>query len=182
MTLSRFTDAVVQALRDKNFYAALAVSLTLPDICGKLSTPKTGSKARYVDWCRKYLQPKYTSMIAARPNPNGRGVLREERVFLSAEDAYAIRCAYLHAGTDDLTGQSVRKVVERIYVIEPPPNGNIIHRNMLNNRLQLQVDVFCMDICGGVEDWLKDVASDAEVQARIAQLIEIDQIGPRPNP
>ena len=44
--LAPFIDAVRDALAQKNWYAALALALTLPDICGDLQKPKRGVGAR----------------------------------------------------------------------------------------------------------------------------------------
>jgi len=39
--------------------------------------------------------------------------------------------------------------------------------------LQLQVNVFCTDVCVGVEQWLDDVAKNEDVQRRINNLAVI---------
>jgi hypothetical protein len=39
--------------------------------------------------------------------------------------------------------------------------------------LQLQVDVFCNDMCDGVATWSRDIAGDAAAQARLATLLRI---------
>jgi len=98
-----FLESIQLSLETKNWYAALAVALTIPDICGSIANPKEHSGPRYKQWCQKYLTPRYTL-----PMPTG------ETVFLSAEDTYALRCAYLHEGADDVSRQRARQVLDRI--------------------------------------------------------------------
>ena len=57
--------------------------------------------------------------------------------------------------------------------IEPPRSG-VIHCNQSDSKLQLQVDIFCEDICAGVEDWATQVlAYDRTIQARMAELLVV---------
>jgi hypothetical protein len=83
--IGHFTNAIRKSLKEENWYAALSVALTLPDICGKLQNPDLGSSRRYVMWFNDYLKPMYTGKV---------GPDRIEHVFLSGEDAYALRCSY----------------------------------------------------------------------------------------
>ena len=46
--MKRFTDAGRQALRDKNFYAALSSALIIPDVCGSLENPGAGRIKREI--------------------------------------------------------------------------------------------------------------------------------------
>src|SRR4029077_16109342 len=140
--MQHFLDSVRSAIRERNWYAALSVALALPDICSKLENPARGSKARYVDWFNRYLAPHYTRQVAGR-----------EHRFLSGEDSYALRCAYLHEGEFDVTAQQVHKALEA-FVFVAPPEGLELHLNQSNQRLQLQVDTFCEEICAATEAWL----------------------------
>jgi len=163
--LKAFLEAANQAINQRNWYAALVLSLTLPDICGWLENPGQPSTKRYVDWCRRYLQPKYTSHIGAE---------REEHIFLTAEDTYALRCALLHEGVDDITRQRVQSVLMHFRFVEPPDSGRI-HCNSWNDViLQLQVDIFCKDIVEGVERWTQDVLeSSATIKERMKSMLLI---------
>jgi hypothetical protein len=161
--MQRFIDAVNSANEQKNWLAALTLAITLPDICGQLENPQSGSEVRFVAWWNKYLLPKYTRKIGPR---------QEEHVFLSGGDAYALRCAYLHEGSDDVLNQRARVALEKFHFITPPQSG-MIHRNQINNALQLQVDVFCKEICGGVSQWLKDNENSTEITSRCAALLTV---------
>lgn len=53
--------ALEQNLKERNWYGALFIALTLPDICGKIDNPKSRSGDRYSKWFEKYICAKYTS-------------------------------------------------------------------------------------------------------------------------
>lgn len=162
--MKRFVDAVRSAISDKNYYAALALALTLPDIASKLENPAVQGSTRYKDWCRKYLEPKYY-------DPDF-GPTRDEWWWLSAADTYALRCALLHEGGDDISQQRARETLDRIIFVLPTEDVGR-HRVRTGTRVMLKVDVFCEDVCVGVEQWLADIAGDPAIEARMNELILI---------
>jgi hypothetical protein len=159
--------AVRKGIAERNWYASLALALALPDICGFLETPLGGSQARYISWCNRFLVPTYTSRVGAS------GI---EHIFLHGEDCYALRCAFLHEGADEILRQRVRKALESFVFIDPPPGGRSVHCNQSNAKLQLQVDKFCEDVCGGVEAWCGAVTGDVEVESRMKELLVIHDL------
>ena len=55
-----------------------------------------------------------------------------------------------------------------------PPSGITIHCNQSDAKLQLQVDLFCEDICLGVTEWLEKVPeTDLDVRARMDGLMKV---------
>lgn len=160
----RFIKSVKLSLATGNWFSALFVSLSLPDICGKIeSLPDTGSKARYQAWFTKYMARHYTSEI---------GPGHDLHVFLSPTDCYALRCALLHEGEDEIGNQPCRKVLDRFHFTINSAQ-NYIHCNQVNNVLQLDVKIFCEQICQGVEQWLKNMAGNKDVQTQLASLAVI---------
>lgn len=165
--MNQLTDAVRSGIAQRNWYASLALALALPDICGFLESPNDGSPRRYVAWCDCYLAPCYTREA---------GALQAKYVFLSGEDCYALRCAFLHEGTDDVTRQRARRALDSFLFVEPPASG-MIHCNQSNAKLQLQVDIFCHDLCEGVDQWSQQVLSARpDVQARTKELLSIHSL------
>ncbi len=161
--------ALEECLHSHNWHAALFVALSLPDICGKIETPLiNSSQQRYAEWFNKYVSSSYK-------NINSR--TGQENIFLSGKDCYALRCAYFHEGVDDITMQRAREAVEKFHFIDAL-TGMTIHCNMNNTKLQLQVDIFCTDVKNGVNNWLDDVANDADKQTAMSRLLTIQL----PNP
>lgn len=161
--MDRFVSAIRGAIDQRNWYAALALSLTMPDICGRLESPNQRSQKRYVQWCDKYLTPRYTSPVGPASVPH---------IFLNGDDCYALRCAVLHEGSDEIVTQQARKALESFFFVAPI-DGIVIHNNQVGSRLQLQVDIFANDICAGVDRWIIDVSADHDIAERIAALMQI---------
>ncbi|WP_180960263.1 hypothetical protein [Neobacillus cucumis] len=76
----------------------------------------------------------------------------------------------------NIEDQWIRKVLSEFTFVVPPKNGFLIHCNQLNNLLQLQVDIFCLDICDAIERWINDVSSNLEIQNRSEKLMSIQEI------
>jgi len=164
--MEHLTNAVRLAVGGSNWYAALSLALTLPDICGGLESPKKTSRARYVEWCNSYLVPRYTLRVGA----DGR-----ERVFLHGKDCYALRCAVLHEGSD-IVGHSASEALDS-FLLVAPRDGWTVHCNQSGTKLLLQVDLFCEDICKGVDEWLKVVPqSNPAVLVGIERLMKVGSL------
>jgi len=155
--------ALESSVANKNWYGSLFVALSVPDICGYLESPTERSQARYERWFEKYMLPKYSSRI---------GPERTLHTFLSPSDCYALRCALLHEGREEITEQRAREALDRFHFIEPPPGGQI-HCNQINNVLQLQVDIFCNDILEGLRKWVQDVQNVPDVMKRIGSILKV---------
>lgn len=164
--MDHLTQAVRDAVSQENWFAALGLGLTLPDICGRLESPREGSQHRYVRWCDAYLTPRYTREM---------GPERKSHVFLGGRDTYALRCAVLHEGADEIVNQKAKEALSAFHFVQPPRGGGKIHCNQSNDVLQLQVDVFCWDICDGVHEWMQTVGSKSPaIQSSIAQLMKVE--------
>lgn len=164
--MDHLLNAIETAVLQENWYAALATALALPDICGWAEDPKVSSKARYVAWFDRFLRPLYTSRV---------GHDQREVNFLTGNDCYALRCAVLHEGRDDITEQKAQEVIERFeFTIAPP--GLVVHRNLIGTQLQLQVDQFCIEIVGAVRVWRGTVQGSADVVARLETLLKIHDV------
>jgi hypothetical protein len=144
--MQRFTQAIEKSLEEENWYAALSLALALPDICANVCSPNEGSQKRYVKWYNQFMLSKYT---------RGIGPDKKEHIFLTGADCYALRCALLHEGSHDIKEQRAQEVIEHFNFVVPP-NGWTVHMNQSGNALQLQVDVFCQDICASVNQWLAE--------------------------
>jgi hypothetical protein len=171
MSMQPFTDAVQRALADRNYYAALAVSLTLPDVCGKIEKPTEDHKPRYIAWVTKYLMPRY-------PPPPGAGFGPFVAPKITAEDFYALRCAYLHEASDELSNQQIRQTLDAFRFTAPRPRQRahmnyVVQMGTGHKTAQLQVDIFCNDVCDGVAAWSRDIAGDQAAQGRFATLLKI---------
>lgn len=149
--MNRFTNAIRKAIQNENWFAGLFLALCMPDICGSLEEPNTSVGQRYKNWFNSYLFQKYSSMF-------------------SADDCYYFRCSCLHQGLNSHN----KLPQDRIHFVPPPPRNNIVHLNMLNNVLQMQIDIFCIDIADAVDIWNEKIAkNNPDIQSKINELIQI---------
>jgi hypothetical protein len=161
--MQRFTSAIYKALENENWYGALFLALTLPDICGKIQYPQAKSEERYVKWFQKYLDDKYTREV---------GPKRQKHIFLSGEDCYALRCSLLHEGSDAISSQRCKKALDSFLFLTKGAHCNWCNVNK-HTFLELNVTNFCEDICEAVEKWLNDLEHDDHIQKELANIITI---------
>jgi hypothetical protein len=152
----------------------------MPDICGAIQNPQAGVGERYKAWFQRYLKAKYdpenhfeylsATMPQAIPLLPPEAIAEMKAPFdpalaFSADDCYQCRCKCLHQG---LLERSRR---ERFIFITPIPNGVVLHKNLRNGQLVLQINIFAEDICVAVEAWEKDVHNDSAIATRISELM-----------
>jgi hypothetical protein len=136
------------ALAADLYYLALYTSLTIPDVCGALSSSDGHANgARYADWFNRWVGPKYTGIF-------------------TGQECWYFRCSLLHQGTT----QHPQSGYNRIIFIEPGPGTRqyVAHRAVLMDALMLDVRIFCSDIMDGAERWLRQAANTPEYQANYA--------------
>ena len=164
--MNRFSSAIRQAVSDKNWFAALYLALTMPDVCGALESPTAGNGVRYKSWFERYLAPVNKTTI-------GGG----EVVFMTAADCWALRCSILHEGSEQVSNQKARDVLTRFFFTTMGT-----HRIKVGDTLTLNVARFCEEIADAVEKWSADVRSNADIQARISEIVQIREGGFSPKP
>ena len=162
--MEHLVNATRTAIAGRNWYAALALSLALPDICGRIQNPKSSVGDRYTAWWERYVMSKYMDH-----NPGTNDLVP----LLSGADAYALRCAFLHEGSDDITTQKAREVLDRVHFIEPPRGWRVHMNGRGTGTLQVQVDIFCEDICAGANQWRLDHATNPSLGAQFLGLLRI---------
>jgi hypothetical protein len=166
-----FFDGLERSIESRNWHATLVMALTLPDICVKASDPsqKTSGR-RYAEWFETYVGPTYTRFVGAPQ-------YREEIKFLSGRDCYALRCALLHEGSSDTSGQSIREALDSFQFSTPGVNGNSNHRNRVDGKLYLMVDEFAADILAGARAWWSSLSPAEQNAAQERQLTFISTDG-----
>ncbi|MCK6916909.1 hypothetical protein L8Q54_01190 [Enterobacter kobei] len=164
--MERFVKSIRQSIADKNWFAAIFISLALPDICGAAETPKANSGERYKRWFNENLKDKY--------DPDGAALVR-----FTADDCYKFRCSCLHSG--------MSKDNKRHFKLIPPHGWQVRHKVSINGIIVLQIDILCEDICQAVEKWAFENRNNANVMHRLNELIRVEflniggiYIGPEP--
>ena len=88
-------------LSSKYYQAALALALTVPDICSKVEFPDekiTGK--RYAKWFTLHVEHNFEPVHL--PEDENDTALDYSKRALNGEMCYKLRCAFLHSGSDDI--------------------------------------------------------------------------------
>lgn len=182
--MHRFVHAIRDAVRSENWFAALFLALSAPDVCGALENPAAGVGDRYKSWFNRYLKQKYDPSnlfeLVLSTSPQSLENMPPEAIqrlkslpsnaacAFTAEDCYRFRCKCLHQGLPEKIGG------EKIHFTAPDKVGQLtIHMSSFDGLYQLQIDIFCLDICLAVERWIADVGANPDIKARMSQLIEV---------
>lgn len=134
------------------WYAAITLSLTLPDICATLQADskarKDGQKARYKRWCRDNI-------------PESIG-------YLSDDLCWELRCGVVHEG------RLRHRSFDRIRFTVPPGGG--VHNIVLEmggvRTLTFHVPNFCNDLIYSAEQWYARRKDHPNVKANIDNLVQ----------
>lgn len=160
LIMDNILKSIRNALQEENWYAALFVTLTLPDICVALESNKSCGE-KYSQWFESHLT--------------------EYQGFLSGNDCYALRCSLLHQGKDDISDQRLRDALEHYVFLTKGPHCNLWKDSEINgvktSFLQLNVGKFCEDMCLAVEKWLIKDSNNSDIQKRLKDTLEIHEPG-----
>ena len=89
MLLQRLEE-IKQGLKHTCYFGALALALTLPDICGKAEFPESSVRERYTKWYDKQFGDYLRNIPFVEESTN--------RPYISGELLYQLRCSFLHSG------------------------------------------------------------------------------------
>ena len=90
--IEKLIDEINSALDHNLFLAALAVALTLPDICGKAEYPEDGIGDRYKKWYKENIG-QYECHPSDKPM---------QMPYLDENVVYSLRCCVLHEGNPNV--------------------------------------------------------------------------------
>jgi hypothetical protein len=142
------------------YYLAVAIALTLPDICAALeSADGTAKPDRYKNWYREWLQPRYPML-----EPN---------------DVYVLRSGINHRGQSEPHGiqptLNFDKVVFVIPHLSRTNSATDLHcriEGVTGDRtLSLDAAFFCQDVLQSVHQWYAKKATDPNVVANMPKVL-----------
>jgi hypothetical protein len=159
--MDSLTNEIKEALRHRLLYAALILTLTLPDACAALESPNGETSAnRYKAWWETWLKGKYDD-------------------HLTADDVYRLRCAVAHQGRLQHQGLEFDRVFFTLR-----PNGQFFHKNILGSgekkALNLDLVWFCKDVVEAAEAWFAQKTTDPQVQKNLELLVQFHPNGMLP--
>lgn len=186
--LSKIGD-IRRGLDAKAYLSALALALTLPDICGNLMYPKMNVGDRYEKWFDEYVSPSFNEPDGSEfsgiyPRFDGRL-------------CYELRCAYLHSGNVAVVskGQALINefelcVVEdyefeasasRFGFISDSVSNTDEDQGIKATYIRLDVRSFCHQICAAAEAFYENYGDvfdfgDTHVAIRIWRRNDFEEL------
>ena len=95
--LIKLVEDIERAIEHECYFSALALALTLPDICGKAEYPELKVGERYRKWCQKYICP-----IRSKEDPYS-----GDMPYLNEDMIFSLRNFFLHQGTPNVEPSSI---------------------------------------------------------------------------
>lgn len=146
-----------RALDAKLYYLAIAMTLTVPDICAALESPDgETSGPKYKAWYNVNLAIKYPNITDA--------------------DCWSLRCGVLHQGR---CGHA-KMQYGRILFTLPNRQNNVFHNNIINDALNLDALLFCRDVISCARLWFDGKQNDPIVQNNLPNLVQLRPQGLAP--
>ena len=151
------TREIERALSARLYYLALVSTLSLPNICSALESPNGETVAKqYKSWCANWFTsyPEVTS-----------------------DDLYFLRCGVVHQGRL----HHAKSQFSRILFTLPDGHGNVLHRNILSDALNLDLVTFCHDMINAVSIWYSAKQNDPNVVMNLPGLVQYREQGLAPH-
>lgn len=96
--VSDIINDIIIAKNNKAYISALSLSLTLPNILSNIEYGEKTHRAEYIEWFNKWVFPYYKQPPSENEYIN-QGI---ENCKFDGVNCYALRCALLHSGNNDL--------------------------------------------------------------------------------
>lgn len=137
----------VRAAIDSQLYnCALALALTLPDICGKVEYPNEKSSGkRYQNWFNNYALGFFTESAIKLPEESTVPI-----VWFSAKECWALRCSVLHAGNYDTDGIDLSLITLHAHIRDAK---NYSHMARDSQFVDWDVIYICEKLCSASEEY-----------------------------
>ena len=130
------------------YFSALALVLTLPDICGKAKYPNKRVRRRYVGWFDEYIG-KYEQCSC--------GSCKESHMpYLSGDVVYSLRNSFSHQGSPNIQ-KSKSVQIDKFEIVIQPENEFDIYldaSSILNNdtkSYRVNLRRLCLIICSSAK-------------------------------
>lgn len=129
--MKKILKEIEKALKEEMYYSALALTLTLPDICGKAEYGDIQNGERYKNWINNYA-------IKIFENPEELSYLEE----FTAENCWELRNSILHSGNKETKFKQLCLTNDNLFSITLYKKDK-----EYNFKLSIGVKYFCSKIC-----------------------------------
>lgn len=168
--------SIKKSIECQNYYSALFLALSLPDICGAIETPDEKNGVRYKRWFRenlkKYYFPDNMYEFYLANAPQALKEMDEHRIndlklravgqlAFTDEMCWKLRNAVVHTGTKEVKGHKFHF------------SHTMADRNIIGDTLQMSAVVFCNNFCFAYGDWLDKVKDDVLIGERLKEGMDV---------
>ncbi len=149
---------IEKGLHNGHYLLALCTTLALPDICAALESENGDTSGpKYKAWFDKWVAQKMGNSF-------------------SGTQCWGYRCGVLHQGM-----ASNRNLgYERIIFAEPRNDGIVMHMNVIDSALNIDVRIFCQNIVDSVREWMSTAKETEIFKRNIPNLMTRHPEGLRP--
>lgn len=170
-------DQVEQSLQTGLYYLSLLGALTIPDIAAALEAPDgQANGARYITWYEKWVRPRFREDVQQLLLQRGIASAPISENPLTGDACYRFRCSLLHQGSS----QHPRSPYARIIFIEPGATSSVVHYNILNDALCIDLPSFCREVIVAARLWLEAVEGTEPYQTNRDRFVRRHEHGIAP--
>jgi hypothetical protein len=131
-------DQVEAVASTRLYYIALMSALAIPDICAAMESENgEANRPKYEGWFDRHVAPRYETRWGCT---------------LDGTTAYQFRCSMLHQGRT----QHKAGTYSRLLFLEPGASRTVMHNNILNDALNIDVSIFCTDVVDAAREWITE--------------------------
>ncbi|AQQ55019.1 hypothetical protein [Planococcus lenghuensis] len=159
---------IKQALENRNYLSALALALTIPDICGKVEYPEF--KYKYSTWFNERVSQYYADDTGWTGDD-----LKAVNPFFTGEMCWHLRCAFLHAGNTDVDPWGEKEDDDFVYTYKLGLSlGGVDSfgsswtdalsmdtKGTKTKSVRIDVEKLCQSICAAAEKSVEDKGASA---------------------
>lgn len=156
--LERIISDIEKALDADCYFAALALALTLPDICGKAEYPTAKTTERYINWYNEYVGAYEEKTYEA------------ETPYLSGEVVYNLRNTFLHEGSPNIVKEKIKKtenIIDNFFLKLEPKNTFHIYgdrstifssdcKGVIMRTYEISVRRLCLILASSAKEYYKN--------------------------
>lgn len=164
-------EEIEQNIDDRRWQSALALALTLPDICGGIAFPEIVKKyrdgrvrmdkqnnpardvgAQYIQWYNTYAADYF------KMNP------QDERPYICGERCWQLRCKYLHQNKGFLNDEESEEIHFHLGVNCGTSVCQSVGNMMQDSDKDIRIDIqeFCLRMCHAARDYYENTCHEKD--------------------
>ena len=171
-------DEIEIAIQSELWQSALALSLTLPDICGQIEfkylVKKDGTRLigeQYKFWFRKYVEQYFEKYELESDNDELKDNNKSKSYF-TAEMCWELRNSFLHAGSDETKIDYKEKKYSFNLCLNSTNSYGVDEENNITG-VNIDVVRLCLSICCGATEFMNSWTCKEDFVDHICKWIDI---------